>query len=62
MMEIHDSHFANLRADSEGIWFEMETDTGEKVEGLLTWRNFHHEYQRYLESIEDESTTSENNK
>lgn len=58
-METHDGHFVQLRADREGIWFEMNTDTGERAEGWLGWREFHEAYLKWLSEHSEKNELEE---
>ena len=58
-MITHDSHFVNLRADREGIWCDLETDTGERAEGCLAWREFHEAYLKWLSEHSEKNELEE---
>jgi hypothetical protein len=58
-MNIHDSHFVDLRADREGIWFDLETDTGERAEACLDWEKFHAAYTSWLVSQSEKNELAE---
>lgn len=58
-MHTHDSHFVTLRADREGIWFEMNTDTGEVATECLAWEQFHAAYTSWLVSQSEKNELAE---
>ena len=58
-METHDSHFITLQADDEGIWVEIETDTGGRAENCLSWQRFHDAYQAWLSSHSEKNELEE---
>ena len=58
-MVTHDSHFVNLRADREGIWFEMNADTGEVASECLACEQFHSAYTSWLVSQSEKNELEE---
>lgn len=58
-MQTHVGHYVNLRADHKGVWFDLETDTGERVNECLPWEQFHAAYTSWLVSQSEKNELEE---